>query len=126
MSIILQAVYLIFLEGHEIPSECLGKGPIEKKKVAGDSLINLVKCRQVLSISNMVFQIKLLFYSKSCIYLIQNLIFIAQREHQRKSSSELSFDKHYDYRQIKALYTYIFVNCSLCTTDAFNVQKEQP
>lgn len=61
---------------------------------------------QVLSISNLAFQIKLLFYSKSCIYLIQNQIFSAQRKLQRKSSSDLSFDKHYDYRQIKVLYTY--------------------
>lgn len=126
VSIIFQAIYLIFLEGQEISSECLGKGPIKKKKVTGGRLNHLAMCMQVLSISNLVFQIRLHFYSKSCIYLIQNLIFIAQREHERKSSSELSFDKHYDYGQIKALYTYIFANCSLCTTDAFNKQKEQP
>lgn len=102
VSIILQAIYLIFIEGQEISSECLWKGPI-KKKVAGGSLNNLVKYMQVLSINNLVFQTKLLFYSKSCIYLIQKQIFIAQREHQRKISSELSFDKHYYYRQIKPL-----------------------
>lgn len=31
VSIILEAIYLIFLEGQEISSECLGKGPIKKK-----------------------------------------------------------------------------------------------
>lgn len=31
VSIIFQAIYLIFFEGQEISSECLGKGPIKKK-----------------------------------------------------------------------------------------------
>lgn len=60
VSIILQGIYFIFLEGQGISSEHLWKGSI-KKIVAGGTLNNLVKCIQVLNINNLVFQIKLLF-----------------------------------------------------------------